>query len=277
MLKNVAVWQGKIYLIKEELTELPDLSITSWQPFAGMHHIREYVSVVLPEDVPFNHVSAVRSHSHAVLQQASLPSNHAHNMLETLPALFNRLCRFFDMCDYNDPRMRENGGLLLLWVDHMPQNTVLRSMFEMMACMSNRHMAIAETPGNEVLLVKELMVGFPTEEACQSDPLCHRYNSFTKKELTAHRVRFTRQCVGLAPEAPLREQGPSRTHVLFINRQHKGDRSSFSKCSLDMRMCHSCLLHMPDPGMCEYCFLLGTTLGHDVAGCRSGSSIFSMA
>lgn len=35
-------------------------------------------------------------------------------------------------------------------------------------------MAIAETPGNEVLLVKELMVGFPTEEACQSDPLCHR-------------------------------------------------------------------------------------------------------
>lgn len=37
-----------------------------------------------------------------------------------------------------------------------------------------RHMAIAEAPGNEVLLVEELMLGFPTEEACRSDPLCHR-------------------------------------------------------------------------------------------------------
>ena len=36
-----------------------------------------------------------------------------------------------------------------------------------------RSIAIAETQGNEVLLVKELMVGFPTEEACQSDPMCH--------------------------------------------------------------------------------------------------------
>ncbi|KAL3153025.1 hypothetical protein ABBQ38_012050 [Trebouxia sp. C0009 RCD-2024] len=78
------------------------------------------------------------------------------------------------MCDYNDPRVRGDGGLLLLWVDHMPQNTVLRSMFNMIACMSNRHMAIAEAPGNEVLLVEELMLGFPTEEACRSDPLCHR-------------------------------------------------------------------------------------------------------
>ena len=28
--------------------ELPDLSITSWQPFAGNHHIQEYVSVGMP-------------------------------------------------------------------------------------------------------------------------------------------------------------------------------------------------------------------------------------
>ena len=40
--------------------------------------------------------------------------------------------------------------------------------------MKFRQIAMAETKGNEVLLVKELMVGFPTEKACQSDPLCHR-------------------------------------------------------------------------------------------------------
>ena len=45
---------------------------------------------VAPASLPFQNVSTVTFHSHGILQHASLPSNHAHNMGETLPSLFYR-------------------------------------------------------------------------------------------------------------------------------------------------------------------------------------------
>ena len=46
-----------------------------------------------------------------------------------------------------------------------------------------------------------------------------RYNNLTAADVLGHRVRFWRQCVGLAPEPPLRVKGPA---VLFVNRRHAG-------------------------------------------------------
>lgn len=47
--------------------------------------------VAAPLDgIPFAGVENVTRHAYAVLHHASLPSNHAHNFIETIPALFER-------------------------------------------------------------------------------------------------------------------------------------------------------------------------------------------
>ena len=49
-----------------------------------------HFAAVALDDTPFAGVQNVTRHARAVLQYASLPSNHAHNSVETLPALFER-------------------------------------------------------------------------------------------------------------------------------------------------------------------------------------------
>ena len=49
-----------------------------------------------------------------------------------------RLCRFFGACEYSDRRLRNPGGLLLLWIQRHPRASVLPSLHEAVACMSSR-------------------------------------------------------------------------------------------------------------------------------------------
>lgn len=53
-------------------------------------HGRAIVLAVSAQDTPFREVEQTSYHQYAVLHQASLLSNHAHNMLETIPALYDR-------------------------------------------------------------------------------------------------------------------------------------------------------------------------------------------
>ena len=43
-----------------------------------------------PDELPFKDISNTKHQSYGILQHASLAQNHAHNMLETLPALYSR-------------------------------------------------------------------------------------------------------------------------------------------------------------------------------------------
>ena len=49
-----------------------------------------------------------------------------------------RICRYFGMCDFSDPRVRGPGGLLVLWIQKHYSSNILRSMHIMVNCMSNR-------------------------------------------------------------------------------------------------------------------------------------------
>ncbi|CAL8465876.1 g5412 [Coccomyxa elongata] len=220
-LKNVAIWHGKIYFIQEGPFKMPDLTVTSWGPSEALLHLDRYVSVVEPGHVPFRGLSNLSHHSHGVLQHASMPSNHAHNMLETLPALYNRICSLFGMCDYIDSRIREHGGLLLVWVEKLHGN--LKSMQTITACMSNRQIELGEELIRDVFTVDELMVGFLSKHACKTDALCIRHNDLSEAELVNKRLRFMRSCANLPADPPMRLKGPPR--LLLINRPHKAGRS----------------------------------------------------
>ena len=122
--RNVVVWNGSVYLLHESSAEpdnLPSLRLAGWGP-ADSFNVTNYfksgdptqksvlktsacevrTQLTSPEPemfafaaapldaMPFAGVQNVTRHAHAVLHHASLPSNHAHNFVETLPALFER-------------------------------------------------------------------------------------------------------------------------------------------------------------------------------------------
>ena len=48
----------------------------------------------------------------------------------------------------------------------------------LMTYRDGRQLAVESASSDEVILVKELLIGHPSTEACQSEPLCIRCGSF---------------------------------------------------------------------------------------------------
>ena len=91
------VTQDQIFKLFFDHVSLHGAFLCQFQQAAVWHIITKlttlrlvHTAAVALDDTPFAHVQNVTRHAQAVLHHASLPSNHAHNFVETLPALFER-------------------------------------------------------------------------------------------------------------------------------------------------------------------------------------------
>lgn len=231
--KNIVLWEGQLLYVANGELVLPEIDINWLEPtrlniqIVQQHDVLQAWSSAQVEDVPL-----------ALLGHQVNFGNYYHVFVETLPTWHNVMCKYLDLCNYDEGSqvqlwlLEERGEHLSGVTAHLP---ALNTLYSCLSPTPPRHIKEHTNYGKVVLFEKAIAGMGPDVRAFHQwrPRFFDHFVASSAESMHSWRHRLA-QCLDVPFDTAVASQKPVR--VTIVNRSYKAGRHLLNAGELQARI-----------------------------------------